>query len=69
MTVYLNANAISTSQAAVGTRGLICSSAELNIGGWWDGDPESINGELDEVRLYNRVLNADEIAALSKNFQ
>jgi hypothetical protein len=68
MAVYLNGKTISTFKA-VGTSVPICSSAKLIIGGWWDGDPQSINGKLDEVRLYNRVLNTDEIAALAKNFQ
>jgi len=32
----------------------------LSVGGWWQGGPLSINGKLDEVRLYNRALNAGE---------
>jgi hypothetical protein len=65
---YINGKLISTKTGADPIVP-ICSSAKMTIGGWWDGDPASINGKLDEVRLYNRVLNADEIASLSKNFQ
>jgi hypothetical protein len=46
-----------------------CPSASFVVGGWWSGDAESINGAIDEVRLYNRSLNAKQIAWLSRNFQ
>jgi len=47
----------------------ICPSADLVVGGWWDDDNAmSINGKMDEVRLYNRVLTAEELAQLAKNF-
>jgi hypothetical protein len=68
MTIYINGKLISTFQAT-GTTTALCSSSKVIVGGWWDGDPQSINGKLDEVRLYKRVLNADEIAELSKSFQ
>lgn len=42
-----------------------CSGADLLIGGWWKADIVSIDGKLDEVRLYNRVLNECEIAKLA----
>jgi hypothetical protein len=47
----------------------VCPDANFVIGGWWNGDPKSINGELDEVRFYNKTLNAKQIAWLSRNFQ
>jgi hypothetical protein len=31
----------------------------------WDGSPEVFNGDLDEVRAYNRALSAAEIAYLA----
>jgi hypothetical protein len=34
------------------------------IGGWWDDQDRVLAGAIDEVRLYGRVLNNDEIAAL-----
>lgn len=47
----------------------ICPGAEVIVGGWWDGDPASINGKLDNVRLYNRVLMPEEIALLATHYQ
>jgi hypothetical protein len=48
---------------------LFCPDAQFVIGGWWDGDYESINGQLDDVRFYNRAINANEITYLARNFQ
>jgi len=45
-----------------------CMSSNVIVGGWWDGDVASINGKLDEVRLYDRPLNANEIAKLAEGF-
>jgi Concanavalin A-like lectin/glucanases superfamily len=47
---------------------LFCPNANFIIGAWWGGT-ESLNGELDEVRFYNRTLNPKQIAWLSRNFQ
>ncbi|MHA4809130.1 LamG domain-containing protein [Flavitalea flava] len=66
--VYVNGKLIST-KTGTGTRALLCPASKVIIGGWWDNDPISLNGKLDEVRIYNRVLSADEIAELSKDFQ
>jgi len=66
--VYKNGKLIST-QSSSGTSALLCPSSKFIIGGWWDTDSEIMNGVIDEVRLYNRILNADEIAQLYKNFQ
>jgi hypothetical protein len=65
---YINGNLISTKTGGSSTAH-VCPGAQVVIGGWWENDPISINGKLDEVRLYNRVLNADEIAELAKNFK
>jgi hypothetical protein len=44
----------------------ICSSADLLIGSWIKNTPSSaINGIVDEVRIYNRTLTADEIKQLA----
>ncbi len=67
LSAYVNGKLISTKSGGDNTVA-VCPSAKLIVGGWWDGDPASINGKLDEIRLYNRVLNADEIAELSKEF-
>jgi hypothetical protein len=65
---YVNGILTGTSKGT-GTAALLCPDAQVVVGGWWDGDPISINGKVDEVRLYNRVLNPAEIAYLSRNFQ
>jgi Concanavalin A-like lectin/glucanases superfamily len=64
---YVNGKLNST-QTGGSTTAHICPNAQLIIGAGW-GSNASINGNLDEIRLYNRVLNADEIGALSKIFQ
>ncbi len=42
-----------------------CSTADLKFGGWWQNDVVSIQGKLDEVRLYNRILSEEEIEKLA----
>lgn len=42
-----------------------CADADLVIGGWWAKDIISIDGKIDEVRLYGRVINECEIAKLA----
>ncbi len=66
--IYVNGTLVSTKTGTV-TKANLCPAAQMVIGGWWQNDPISINGKLDEIRLYNRVLNADEISELSKGFQ
>lgn len=68
MNVYINGKQISSRTAAFSSL-LFCSNSNFVVGGWWSADPECINGEIDEVRLYNRSLNAQQIAWLSRNFQ
>ncbi|MBS1600058.1 MAG: LamG domain-containing protein [Bacteroidetes bacterium] len=38
----------------------------LLIGGWWKNDIISFHGILDEIRIYNRALNFEEITELAK---
>jgi hypothetical protein len=52
-----------------GTAALLCPESQIVIGGWWNGDPITLNGKMDEVRLYNRVLTPHEIVTLSQHFQ
>jgi hypothetical protein len=66
--IYINGTLISTKTGGSSVAN-ICPDSKVIIGGWWQNDPISVNGKLDEIRLYNRVLNADEIAELSKNFK
>ncbi len=43
-----------------------CGSAnsELRIGEWWQNDPQWYNGQLDDIRIYNRPLDSTEVKAL-----
>ena len=69
MKLYINGTLISTQYSKDNTMHT-CGNAQLLIGGWWDQDPSaSFNGKIDEVRLYNRELNDDEIKELAKSFQ
>jgi hypothetical protein len=69
MKLYINGSLISTRNNKDNTMHT-CPNAQLLIGGWWDQDPSaSFNGKIDEVRLYNRELHADEIRELAKSFQ
>jgi hypothetical protein len=42
-----------------------CSSSDLKIGGWWKDDIISVEGKMDEVRIYDRVLAENEIEQLA----
>ena len=45
-----------------------CSAASFIMGGWWQSDIISIDGKLDEVRVYNRVLSDCELKKLAETF-
>jgi hypothetical protein len=70
--IFVNGNVVSTQTGGSSTVPL-CPTADLIIGGWWDGSNNdgypTINGTIDEVRLYNRVLTSHEISFLARNFQ
>ena len=68
MQIFINGQLVSTKTAVTNTVP-ICPSAQVIVGGWWQGGGASVNGIMDEVRLYNRSLNAQEIAWLARNFQ
>lgn len=67
LTTYINGKQIST-KAGGPDSALFCPNANFVVGGWWGGH-NSMNGELDEVRMYNHTLNSDQIAWLARNFQ
>ncbi|HLY70421.1 MAG TPA: LamG domain-containing protein [Puia sp.] len=52
-----------------GTLNHCSSNNSLMIGAWWSGDLIPVNGSMDEVRIYNRALNQDEINQLAKAVQ
>ncbi|MDO6431433.1 LamG domain-containing protein [Flavitalea sp. BT771] len=67
--MYSNGQLISTKTGGSQTVP-ICPNADLVIGGWWDyGTAQSIDGKMDNVRLYNRVLTPAEIALLATHYQ
>jgi hypothetical protein len=41
-----------------------CTNTTFKIGRWWNGDPVPFKGKMDEVRIYNRGLSADEVKML-----
>ena len=45
-----------------------CNSANLTMGAWWQNDIVSVDGKIDEVRIYKRLLTDCEIHALSSGF-
>jgi hypothetical protein len=51
------------------TKAKKCDNADLMIGGWWKSDIVSIDGKIDEVRLYKRQLSDCEIAKLAETFK
>ena len=68
VSIYINGKLIS-SKNGTGTLANLCPASKIVVGGWWNSDVMNINGVLDNVRLYNRVLTSDEIALLSQYYQ
>ena len=70
--IYINGKLLAT-KIGSGTEALLCPNSKIVIGNWWDGNPANnsmnLNGKLDNIRLYNRVLTPHEIVALSSNYQ
>ena len=63
MKIYLNGALIQTTTAAHNIMN-ICSNADVQIGSWWTGDQQRFKGKIDDVRFYDRAINAQEVAAL-----
>jgi hypothetical protein len=67
--VYINGTLIGQKQSQW-TKANNCPDAQLVVGGWWNsGNRLNINGKMDNIRLYNRVLTPNEIATLSIHYQ
>jgi hypothetical protein len=70
--LYVNGQLLAT-KTGLGTEANFCTSSQIIIGNWWNGaqpvNSESMNGKLDNIRLYDRVLTAHEIATLAQNYQ
>jgi len=65
---YLNGTLFHT-KTGTGTLANLCPASQIVVGGWWMSDITNINGKLDNIRLYNRVLTPHEITALAANYQ
>ena len=62
--IYVNGN-LGGQANALSSKINVCPNANFLIGTWWKNDPAGLNGKIDNVRVYNRVLNNDEIQALN----
>jgi hypothetical protein len=65
--IYINGSLIG-SKVGIGHLANLCPSSSVVIGSWWQSDPSNVNGAIDNVRMYNRVLTPHEIAALASNY-
>jgi gliding motility-associated-like protein len=63
MKIYRDGVLIQTSNAGFTTLNQ-CANATIQIGKWWNGDPLQYQGKIDDIRIYNRALNQDEVNAL-----
>lgn len=63
MRFYVNGTLIQTTNSGFTTLNA-CANATIQIGSWWSGDPQRFKGKIDDVRIYNRALNQQEVMAL-----
>ncbi|MBS1668860.1 MAG: gliding motility-associated C-terminal domain-containing protein [Bacteroidetes bacterium] len=63
MSIYLNGTLIQTQTASFTTLNQ-CIDAGIQIGSWWVGDLQYFKGKIDELRIYNRAINQQEVNAL-----
>ncbi|AXY74005.1 hypothetical protein D3H65_08415 [Paraflavitalea soli] len=63
MRFYVNGTLIQTTNSGFTTLNA-CANATIQIGSWWSGDPQRFKGKIDDVRIYNRALNQQEVVAL-----
>ena len=66
MKTYVNGT-LTDEGTAPATSVNVCTNSNFIIGTWWNSDLIGLNGKIDNVRVYDRVLNADEIKALNTN--
>ncbi len=67
--IYIDGILNTAMTRSFGTLNQCSSNQDFVIGGWWSGDLISLAGSMDEVRVYNRVLNQNEIAELASPVQ
>jgi hypothetical protein len=61
--IYLDGLLIQTVNAGF-TQLNRCANADIQIGSWWAGDPQRFRGKIDDIRIYDRALNVQEVQAL-----
>jgi hypothetical protein len=44
-----------------------CSGGNLRFGYWWNGDPDLLNGEIDNISIWNRAIDAEEVMQYYEN--
>lgn len=66
--LYVDGKLVSTINRSF-PNSLKCTGQQLVLGGWWQGDIASMDGKIDDVRIYNRTLSECEIAKLTKIFK
>jgi hypothetical protein len=64
MRLYVNGQLVSQTAAPFNSING-CASAEFVLGNWKNDFQPALNGKLDEIRIYNRVLSAAEISYLA----
>ncbi len=65
--VYMDGNLVSTvTVSGTANNGSMdsCNGGTFRMGTWWQNDTKYFSGALDEVRIWNRALNAEEIIAV-----
>jgi hypothetical protein len=65
-TLYVNGEPAGSSQYEGGFR--IQPDTLLHVGSNYAGDPRSLNGSVNQFRVYNRVLSPSEVATLSQRY-
>jgi hypothetical protein len=63
LNMYINGSLASVTRSSSGTLSAFTYVSDFNIGGV-DNGSQLFNGQIDEVAIFNRVLNTTEIAAL-----
>ncbi|HVU56212.1 MAG TPA: LamG-like jellyroll fold domain-containing protein [Puia sp.] len=61
--IYLNGVLVQSKTAAWSVLNQ-CPNAGIQIGRWWSGDLQAFQGKIDELRIYDRAINQDEVNAL-----
>ncbi len=64
MKIYFNGILVGVKDNAISGEIDNCIGGDIRIGLWWMNDPKFFKGYIDDIRIYNRALNEQEIYAL-----